>query len=158
MALVFLAFPDGQLHIAYIIERIENTEYVHTVFMGEADEFFNYIIRIMPIADQVLAAQQHLKLGVFDPGANIFEAFPGIFIQIADARIKGGAAPHFQREKAHSVHFFDDGEHIPRPHPGSNERLMRIAQSSVSYFYSHIDPQRFYIKRARPVPKGPTRL
>ena len=59
-------------------------------------ERFHHIIGVVAIAQQVLAAQQHLQAGVGQGFTQLAQALPRIFLEEAHAGIKGGAAPGFQ--------------------------------------------------------------
>ena len=50
-------------------QGVENAEDVDAVGGGSFDKSFQYIIGIMPIADEILPAEQHLKFGVGHGGA-----------------------------------------------------------------------------------------
>ena len=100
---------NGCFYISEIIERIEDSENIysnlHRLFYKSLDD----IICIMPIAHSILASQQHLKWGLGHFFLEYACSFPGIFIQKTDTGIKGGATPHFQREKTHLIEFFCNG-------------------------------------------------
>ena len=51
---------DGAFDITHVIHRIENTEYINTVDGSSLDEFIHYIVRKVPVAEQVLPAHEHL--------------------------------------------------------------------------------------------------
>ena len=92
---------------------------------------FEDIIGIMPIAHEVLAAQQHLQFGVGHRGAQGAQPFPGIFLEETQAGIERRAAPHFQRPIADGVQLLGDRQHVLRPHPRRQQRLMSVAEGHV---------------------------
>ena len=57
-------FPHGPFDVADIVQGVEDAEDVDAVGGRPFDESFQHIIGIVPIADQVLPAEQHLKFGV----------------------------------------------------------------------------------------------
>ena len=85
----------------------------------------------MAIAQQVLATQQHLLTGV---GHRLFEGaqpLPRIFTQIADAGVKGGTAPGFQRPVAYPVELFSNRQHVVEAQAGCQQRLMGVTQHHI---------------------------
>jgi len=87
---------DGSVQVAWVVHGIEDTEHVHAVFGGTIDKPLYHIIRVMAVAQQVLAAQQHLLRGVGHGLLELADAVPGVFAQVTDTGIKGSAAPGFQ--------------------------------------------------------------
>ena len=75
----------------------------------------------MAVANKILPAQQHLQAGVLDLAAYVAKTLPGVLVEVAYTGIKGGAAPHFEREEADFIHLLYDGEHVTRPHPGGDK-------------------------------------
>ncbi len=51
---------DGGFQVAHVVHGIEDAEHVHAVGGGPLDEFLHHIVRVVPVTEQVLAAQQHL--------------------------------------------------------------------------------------------------
>ena len=99
---------DGPFEIADIVQRVEDAEDVDAIRRRPFDELFQHVIGIVPIADEVLAAEQHLQLGVGHRGTQGAQPFPGIFFEKAQARIEGGAAPDLQRPIADGVQLLGD--------------------------------------------------
>ncbi|EHC70798.1 hypothetical protein LTSEJOH_0135, partial [Salmonella enterica subsp. enterica serovar Johannesburg str. S5-703] len=54
---------QGGFHIARVVHGVEDAEDVHTVFHRALDEAFHHVIGVVAVAEQVLAAQQHLQRG-----------------------------------------------------------------------------------------------
>ncbi len=52
------------LHVPDIIQGIKNAEDINPVFMGSSNEAIHHVIRVMAVADKVLAAKEHLDRGV----------------------------------------------------------------------------------------------
>ena len=124
-------FPHGPLDVADIVQGVEDAEDIDAVGGRPFNEPFQYIVGIVPIADQVLPAEQHLELGIGHGGAQCAKPFPGIFFEKAQTRIEGGATPDFERPIADSIELLGDGQHVFRPHAGSQERLMAVAQGDI---------------------------
>ena len=56
-------------------------------------EVLHHVVGIVLVAQDVLAAEQHLQLGVGQALAQLAQALPGVFVQKAQAGVEGGAAP-----------------------------------------------------------------
>ena len=59
-----LYLSHSPFDIADIVQCIEDTKDINAICRGPFDESFQHIVGIVPIADQVLTAEQHLKLGI----------------------------------------------------------------------------------------------
>ena len=128
---VLLRGADGLLQIAHIVERVENADDVDAVFDGLAAESIHYIVGIVLIAEDVLPAEEHLQLGVGQGLAQLAQALPRVFLQKAHTRIKGSAAPAFQRPIADRVQHLAGGQHVLHPHPGGCLRLVGVTQDGI---------------------------
>ena len=128
---------DGAIQVTGIVHRIENTEHVHAILGGTLTETVNHIIRVMTVAQQILAAQKHLLLGVGHGFFQLANALPGIFAQVADAGIKGSAAPGLQGPETDLVEFLGNRQHVIQPHTGGKQGLVGVTQDNVR------NPQRF---------------
>ena len=128
---------DREFHIPDVIDRVEDPENVNAVFISFCNEFFNHVIRVVPVSDQVLPAKKHLGMGIVHFLLDIPKALPWIFIQVSDTAVKGGTPPHFKGEIPYLVQMFDHFEHVPRPHPGGQEGLVCIPEDGFSNFYTH---------------------
>jgi hypothetical protein len=95
------------------------------------DEPFQDVVGIMPVADQVLPAQQHLKPGVGHRGPQGAQPFPGIFFQEAQAGVERRPAPHFERPIADGVQLLRDRQHVLGAHTCGEQRLMPVAKGDV---------------------------
>ena len=97
---------------------------------------------IVLVAQQVLAAQEHLQLGVGHVRPDLPQPLPGILIQIAQAGVEGGAAPALHGIVARLVHGFEDIFKIRIGQPGRHQRLVRITKDGFcdSDFVSHRFP------------------
>ena len=124
-------FADGPIEIADIVQRIEDAEDVDAVGRRPFDEFLQHIIGIVPIADQVLAAQQHLQPGVGHGGPQGPQPFPGIFFEEAQTGVEGGAAPDFQRPIADGVELLRDRQHVLGAHARRQQRLMAVSKGDI---------------------------
>ena len=124
-------FPHGPFDVADIIQGVENAEDVDAVGGGSFDKPFQHIVGIVPIADEILPAEQHLKFGVGHGGAQRAEPFPGIFFEKAQAGVERGATPDFEGPIADGVELLGDGQHVLCSHARGQERLMAVAQGDI---------------------------
>ena len=90
---VLLDELHGGLHIAGVVQGVEDTHHINAVFNGLLAESLYHVIRVVAVAQNVLAAQQHLQLGVGKALLQGAQALPGVFVQKAHAHVEGGAAP-----------------------------------------------------------------
>ena len=94
------------------------SRYRGAIRTGRAEAFPAYRcgsrLSLIHISEQVLAAQQHLQLGVLDVCANGAQALPWVLVQVAQAAVERGAAPDLERLEAASVsytHLYSYREH-----------------------------------------------
>ena len=75
---------DGLVHrhfdVPQVVEGVEDADDVNAVFHALAHESPDDVIGIVLVSQQVLAAQQHLQLGVLYHFADLAQALPGIFM------------------------------------------------------------------------------
>ena len=88
---------DRKFHVPNIIDRVKNPENINSVLVGLSNEFLDHVIRIVPVPYEVLAPEQHLSIGIFHFFLDISQALPGIFVQVADAAVKGSTS-HISRK------------------------------------------------------------
>ena len=86
-----------RLQIAQIVQRVEDTDDVNAVLDGLLDELIDHVVRIMLVAKNVLATEQHLQLGVGHRLAQRAQTLPRVFVQETHAGVKRRAAPALQR-------------------------------------------------------------
>jgi nucleotide-binding universal stress UspA family protein len=128
---VLLDGLDRLLEVAGVVQRVEDAEDVHAVLARERDEPLQHVVRIVLVAENVLAAQQHLQRGLLADRLQLAQALPGILAQKAQADVERRAAPALQRVVARVVHLLGDREDVVRTHAGRPQRLMRIAERGV---------------------------
>ncbi len=119
-AVAFYRF-HGNFDIAHIVHRIKYAEYIDTADRCALHKTLNNIIGIVAIAQQVLATQQHLLRGFGHGFFKLANAIPGVFTQIANAGIKGGAAPGFERPKTDAVQFGRNRQHVIQTQAGGKQ-------------------------------------
>ena len=100
---------NGDLQVAHVVQGVENPDDVNAVLYGVLHKLAHHVVGIVLVPQNILAAQQHLQLGVGHLGTDLAQALPGILTQIAQAHVKGSAAPHLGRVEARLVHGLQDG-------------------------------------------------
>ena len=96
MLVLLLDRAQCRLQVAHIVHRIEHAEHVHTVHRSALDKFFHHIIGVVPVTENILAAEQHLLRRIRHGFFQFADALPGIFPQVADTGIKGCPTPGLQ--------------------------------------------------------------
>lgn len=144
----------GDLHAGQPVERIEHAEHIDARPGRLAHERAYKVVRIIGVADQAGAAQQHLKWDIRDFLAQQFQALPRRLVQEAVRGVERRAAPHLER-KAPVQDFrcaFGGVQHVAGAHAGGQQRLMGVAHGGVgeeqALFIQHISLDRL---RAFPV-------
>ena len=131
LSAVFLGGLDGLLQIAHVVESVENADDVDAVFDGLAAEGVHHVVGVVLVAQNVLAAEEHLQLGVRQVGAQLTQPLPRILVQKAQAGVERGAAPALKRVISDRVENFAGGEHLLERHARGSLRLVCIAQDGV---------------------------
>jgi len=93
MTATFQGLVNCNLDIAEIVQGIEDAQDINPVFDRMADEQPDHLIRVMTVAEDVLAPKQHLELGVGNVFFDQAQALPWIFVQETQAGVKRRAAP-----------------------------------------------------------------
>ena len=117
--------------VSRVVERVEDAQDIDAVLNRLLHKGLDDIVRIIVIAQKVLAAQQHLQLGVLHMGANGAQALPGILVQKAQARIERRAAPNLKRLVTAAIEGFQNGNHILDGHARRDLALLAVAQDGL---------------------------
>ena len=145
---------QGGLHIARVVHGVEDAEHVHAVFDGALNEALHHVIGVVAVAEQILAAEQHLQRGLRHGLFQFAQADPGVFAEEADAGVEGGAAPAFEGAVAHVVEPRDDGEHIVEAQAGGKKGLVGVAQDDIGNGNGHGFLRELRVKAAMMVNSG----
>ncbi|VGQ13495.1 hypothetical protein SB5387_05403 [Klebsiella variicola] len=148
---------QGGLHVARVVHGVEDAEDVHAVFDGALDEAFHHVIGVVAIAEQVLAAEQHLQRGLRHRLFQLTQADPRVLAEEADAGVKGGAAPAFEGAIADLVELSGDGEHIVETQTGGEQGLVGVAQDDIGNGNGHKFLRELRVKTAMVVNGGDNR-
>ena len=134
VAAIFLAGLYGGLQVAQVVQAVKDTDDVDAVGDGLLYEVLYYIICVVAVAKQVLAAEQHLQLGVLEAFSEDSQPLPGIFLQETQAGVKSSSAPALDRVVSDTIQLINDGEHLFCGHSGGDQGLMRVTQNSIRDF------------------------
>ena len=129
----------GNLQVVHVVQSVKNTDDVDTVFHGLLDEELYEIVGVVGVAQNILTPQQHLQLGVGYGSADLAQTLPGIFVQVAQADVEGGAAPAFDGIVASLVDGRKHGLELLIRQAGCDQRLICITQHGLHKlnFLSH---------------------
>ena len=105
MTAVFLGCVNGSLQITHVVECVKNTQNINTVINTLLYKVIHQLVGIMPIAQHILPAEEHLQLRIGALFADQAQSVPGILIQKAQAGVKSGTAPALQRMITDLVHL-----------------------------------------------------
>ena len=109
---------QGSFEIARIVHSVEYAKDIDAIYSGALDEFFHDIIGVVPIAQQVLASQQHLLARVGHGLLEFANALPRVFSQVADTGIEGRTAPAFHRPETNLIELGSDRQHVFQANTG----------------------------------------
>ena len=132
---VLLGRLEGRLDVAEVVEGVENSQDVDAVLDGQLNKLFDDVVMVMLIAEQILAAKQHLQLRVRHGLADAAQPLPRIFAQIPQAGVERGAAPALYGVIPGLVHFGQNGLEIGIGQTGRHQGLVGVAQDSFRDLY-----------------------
>ena len=89
----------------------------------------------MLVAENILAAQQHLELGVGQLLAKLAQTLPRVLAEEAQTHIKGGTAPAFDGVEARFVNGVKDRLELVVTKPGCDQRLVGVTQHGFGKLY-----------------------
>ena len=131
LAAGLLAGLDRGLEVAHVVERVEHAHHVDAVFDGLLHHGAHHVVGVVLVAQKVLAAQQHLQLGVVHVRTDGAQALPRVLVEEAQAGVERGAAPHLDGVEAGAVHRLQDGQHVLDGHARGNLALLAVAQDGL---------------------------
>src|SRR5438105_9225716 len=121
---------DRRFHVAKVVERIEDSKYVHASLRGVLDEQLDGVIGEVALGDQVLAADQRLDRRVWRRLVQLAEKVPRVLVD-EELRFKRRAAERFHGGKADGVHLGRDRNDLVRTQVATKQGLLRVAQRRV---------------------------
>ena len=128
---------DRRLDVAHIVQRVEDADDVDAVFNRRLNEAAHGVVRIVAVAQNILAAQQHLELGVLHVLLDGAQALPGVLVQIAQTGIERRTAPAFDRIISGRVHLVERVLEIGQRHARRHQGLLRVAQDGFRNIHFH---------------------
>src|SRR5699024_2517579 len=91
------------LQVTHIVQAVKDTDNIDSVCHGFLNKVFNNVIRIGTVSQNVLPAEKHLQLGMFEAVAEFTESLPRILFQETEGCVKGSAAPALYRVVAYLI-------------------------------------------------------
>ena len=126
---------NGHLQVAGIVQGVEDTDDVNAVLDGVLHKLAHHIVGIVLITQDVLAAQQHLQLGIGHLLADFPQPLPGVLLEIAQAHVEGGPAPHLGGVVAGLIHGLQDWLELTVGQAGGDQGLVGVAQDGFGKAY-----------------------
>ena len=131
LSVVLLGGLDGLLQIADVVEGVEDADDIDAVLDALAAEGVHHVVGVVLVAQNVLAAEQHLQLRVLHVLADGAQALPRILFQKAHAGVKGSTAPALQRVVADGIQLLQRRQHVLDGHAGGRLRLVGVTQDGI---------------------------
>uniref|UniRef100_A0A455S4G7 Uncharacterized protein n=1 Tax=Salmonella enterica subsp. enterica serovar 4,[5],12:i:- TaxID=440524 RepID=A0A455S4G7_SALET len=123
-------------------------------FTAPLNEAFHHVIGVVAVAEQVLAAQQHLQRGFGHGFFELAQAQPRVFAEKTNTGVKGGAAPALQRPVAHVIERGGNRQHIVKAQAGGEQRLVSVTQDDIGNGNGHGSLRELSIKAVMVVDSG----
>ena len=119
---------QGGLDVAEVVEGVKDANDVDAVLDGQLYKLLHHVVVVVLVAQQVLAPEQHLELGVGHVLADVAQPLPGILPQVAQAGVEGGAAPALHRVVPGLVHGFEDVLEVGVGQTGRHQGLVGVSK------------------------------
>jgi hypothetical protein len=119
---------DRRLEVPEIVQRVENPEDIDAVDRTALDELLHQVVSVMAVAENILAAKQHLLWRIRHGGFQAANALPRVFSEVANTGIEGRPAPGLDRPEADLVEFAGDRQHVVDPHTRRKQALVRVTK------------------------------
>ena len=126
------------LEVTKVIETVKYSDYINTICKRFLYEIFYYIICIMVVAEDVLASEKHLKLGILEARFELAKSLPWIFLQETKAGIKCSSSPALNSVVTNLIHLVYDRKHFFCCHSCSYQGLMCVTKDSFDNLNSLI--------------------
>ena len=121
----------GDLQVVGVVQGVEDTDDVDAVLHSLLDEHLHEVIGVVGVAQDVLAPQEHLELGLGSGGADLPQSLPGVLVQVAQADVEGSAAPALDGVVTGVVDGLQHGGELVVGQAGSDEGLVGVTQHSL---------------------------
>ena len=139
-AAVLLDVADGRLHVVDVVQGVEDAHDADAGLDGVAAEALDDLVGIRVVAEQVAAARQGGELGGRTHGRlDLFQALPGIFVEIAHDRIGHGTAPDLHGVETGRPVKGQQAVDLVLVHARGELGLLSVPEGQVAdqYFLSH---------------------
>jgi hypothetical protein len=133
--------PDRHLHVAEVVERVEDAEDVDAAVRGGLHEELHRVVGVVAVSDQVLAPYQCLDRGVGCRLTQPVQVLPGVLSELQVGLISR-APERLHREQADGVQLPGDGEDLVAAQPAAEQRLVAVAEGGVGEPESRRLPRR----------------
>jgi hypothetical protein len=137
---------QGGLHVARVVHGVEDAEDVHAVFDGALHEALHHVIGVVAVAEQVLAAEQHLQR-VFGIAFSARAGGPTGPRRESGCRRQRWPRPSTRGAVADVVKLSGDGEHIVETQTGGEQGLVGVAQDDIGNGNGHEFLRELRVKR-----------
>ncbi len=119
--------------VADVVQGVEHAEHLDAVAVRRSDEVIDDVLGVVLVPHQVLAAREHRQRRVGGVRLDGAQAFPGVLVQEAQARVECRTTPGLDGPVAYLVHLRQDGQHLAYLHPRGPQALLAVADSGVHY-------------------------
>src|SRR5690554_7524592 len=93
-------------NVTGIVQRIENTNDVHTVGNSLLYKVLHHIVGVVTVTQKILSPQQHLQRRFLSLVLNLAQTLPGVLIQKSNTSIKSSTTPGLQGVVTHLIKLF----------------------------------------------------
>lgn len=125
---------NSKTHVLKVVERVEDTEDIHTGALGLLTELEDHVIRVAGVSNGVGATEKHLEWDVRHLLTEAGKTLPGVLTEESHGDIKGGTTPHLDGVGvAHGNGCGRcNGLKVLGANTGGEQGLVSIAPSGVS--------------------------
>src|SRR5438034_1614388 len=121
---------DRRLHVAEIVERVEDAKHVDAALRGVIDEQLDDVVREVAFGDEVLAAYQRLDRRVGSGLVELAQEFPRVLVDL-QLRLERGPAERLHGREADGVHPRRDRHDLLRAQVAAEQGLLGVAKRGV---------------------------
>ena len=81
----FNCFVNCNFEVADVVERVKNTDNVNAVFNALCNKHSYNVVRVVLVAEKILASEKHLKLCIGAGLADFAKSLPRILRKVSEA-------------------------------------------------------------------------
>ena len=131
MSLLLIRSRNRCLKIPDIVQAVKDTYDINSIGGGFLHKIFHYIVGIGAISENILSAEEHLKLCMLESVAELSQPLPRILFKETQRCIKCCAAPAFDRVVPYFVHLINNRKHLFCCHSCGDQRLVCITKNRL---------------------------